>query len=86
VLANAVATVVCARRLEPALRGTVEASLAYGDVGRSMPELWIAHGRRCTNLSGLLDADQTVALALEEVAGLQPEAPILIVAAPRPAS
>ncbi len=67
------------------LRDAIEDATAFGDVGRAMPNLYVLHGARIADYSGLLSADQAVALAEEELAGREPDAPVLILTSRRPA-
>jgi N-methylhydantoinase A len=67
------------------LRAAIEDATAFGDVGRAMPNLYVLHGARIADYSGLLSADQAVALAEEELAGRAPDAPVLIITSRRPA-
>lgn len=60
----------------------IESATAFGDVGRALPRLYLLHGARIADLSGLASAVQAVALAREELAGRASEAPVLIVTAP----
>ena len=67
------------------LRDAIEDATAFGDVGRAMPNLYVLHGARIADYSGLISADQAVALAEEELAGREPDAPVLILTSRRPA-
>jgi hypothetical protein len=67
------------------LRAAIEDATAFGDVGRAMPNLYVLHGARIADYSGLLSAEQAVALAEEELAGREPDAPVLIITSRRPA-
>jgi N-methylhydantoinase A/oxoprolinase/acetone carboxylase beta subunit len=67
------------------LREAIEDATAFGDVGRAMPNLYVLHGARIADYSGLLSAEQAVALAEEELAGREPGAPVLIITSRRPA-
>ena len=67
------------------LRDAIEDATSFGDVGRALPILYVLHGSRIADYSGLLSADQAVALAEEELAGRAPDAPVLIITSPRPA-
>jgi N-methylhydantoinase A len=71
--------------LEPRLRDAIEAATSFGDVGRAMPELYIVHGGRIADFSGLASADQAVALAQEEVTGRDADDPVAILAVSRAA-
>ncbi|HEY8312916.1 MAG TPA: hydantoinase/oxoprolinase family protein [Candidatus Baltobacteraceae bacterium] len=64
-----------------ALRDAVEAATAFGDVGRAMPDLYVLHGARIADFSGLASADQAIALAREELAGREGDAPVVILTA-----
>jgi len=56
---------------EDVLASEVEERTAFGDVGRSLPDVYVIHGARITDLRGIASAAAVVALAKEEVAGLQ---------------
>ena len=75
----------CVRQRDELLRAAIDAATAYGDVGRAMPDVFMLHGAHCTNLSGVVDADQAIALAEEELAGRADDAPLIIVTAPKAA-
>jgi N-methylhydantoinase A/oxoprolinase/acetone carboxylase beta subunit len=68
-----------------ALREAIEEATAFGDVGRALPDVYVLHGARIADFSGLAAAEQALALAQEELAGRAPEAPVVILAASRPA-
>jgi hypothetical protein len=67
------------------LRATVEEATAFGDVGRALPDIYVLHGARIVDFSGLAQAEQVAALASEELQGREPNAAIVILAASRPA-
>ncbi len=67
------------------LRQAVEDATAFGDVGRSLPGIYVLHGARIADFSGLAAADQAIALASEELQGRESEAPVVILTASRPA-
>jgi hypothetical protein len=67
------------------LRIAVEEATAFGDVGRALPDIYVLHGARIADISGLASADQAVALAEEELAGRDPDAAVVILTASRPA-
>ncbi len=67
------------------LREAVEEATAFGDVGRALPDIYVLHGARIADFSGLASSEQAVALAEEELAGRDSEAPIVILTASRPA-
>ena len=67
------------------LRVVAEQATAFGDVGRALPDLYVVHGARIADFSGLAHAEQAVALAAEELQGREPNASVIILAASRPA-
>jgi hypothetical protein len=67
------------------LRAAVEDATAFGDVGRALPDIYVLHGARIADFSGLAAAEQAVALAAEELEGRAPNAPVVILTASRPA-
>ncbi len=67
------------------LAAALESATAFGDVGRALPDIYVLHGARIANFSGLADAAQVIALAKEELAGREPDAPVVILAAKKEA-
>jgi hypothetical protein len=67
------------------LRAAVDEATAFGDVGRALPDIYVMHGARIADFSGLASAEQAAALAQEELAGRAPDAPVVILTASRPA-
>lgn len=67
------------------LREAIEEATAFGDVGRALPDVYVLHGGRIADFSGLAQAEQAIALAEEELAGREPDAPVAVLAASRPA-
>ncbi|MBC5815755.1 MAG: hydantoinase/oxoprolinase, partial [Candidatus Eremiobacteraeota bacterium] len=63
------------------LAATLEEQTSFGDVGRALPNIFLIHGARIADLSGLATAAQVVALATEELGGLDASAPVAIVTA-----
>ncbi len=82
---NANVTVSNAGQIHGALEKAIEEATAFGDVGRAMPDLYVLHGSRVADLSSLADAAQAVALVKEEIAGLSPPDPVIILAASKKA-
>jgi N-methylhydantoinase A/oxoprolinase/acetone carboxylase beta subunit len=80
---------VVARTTTNALARTLETVLddatAFGDVGRALPAIVLAYGSRIADLGTAAEPAHILALATEEVRGLEPSAPIAIVAAIRDA-
>jgi N-methylhydantoinase A/oxoprolinase/acetone carboxylase beta subunit len=71
-----------AGEIETTLRAAIEDATSFGDVGRALPNVYVLHGARMADFSGLASADQAIALATEELAGREPDAPVVILAAP----
>ncbi|MBV8637179.1 MAG: hydantoinase/oxoprolinase [Candidatus Eremiobacteraeota bacterium] len=71
--------------LENALREAVEAATSFGDVGRALPELFLIHGGKIADFSGLANVGQAVSLAKEETSGRAHDDPIMIVTVARAA-
>lgn len=71
--------------LARALDAALEAATAFGDVGRALPEIHLVYGKRLVDLGTLAEAAQVLALAGEEVRGLDPASFVAIVAATRDA-
>jgi hypothetical protein len=67
------------------LRAAVDEATAFGDVGRALPDIYVLHAARIADFSGLASAEQAIALAEEELAGRDADAPIVILTASRPA-
>ncbi|MDQ6931611.1 MAG: hydantoinase/oxoprolinase [Candidatus Eremiobacteraeota bacterium] len=84
-LRDAQVTVATAGEVQPALERAIEEATAFGDVGRAMPDLYVLHGSQIANLSGLADAPQSIALIQEEIAGLAPLTPVVILASSKKA-
>ena len=74
---------VTAGDLERALRNAMEEATSFGDVGRSLPSVYVIHGGRIADFSGLASIDQALALALEEIGGREPSDLVTIITVPR---
>jgi hypothetical protein len=82
-LRDALVAQTCAAQAIDVLRAAVEQETAFGDVGRALPDIYVLHGARIADFSGLAQAEQAAALATEELQGREPNAPVVILAAPR---
>ncbi len=71
--------------LTVALRETLEAHTTFGDVGRALPALYVLHGGRIADFSGLASVDQAIVLAREEVAGRLDDEPLAFLTVARSA-
>jgi len=72
-------------QLDERLAQTMENATSFGDVGRALPELYVLHGGRIADFSGLAGVDQALALAREEIAGRTGEERIAAITVARPA-
>ncbi len=70
---------VKAGAIENALAGALEDATSFGDVGRALPEVYLVYRRRIANLGALAEAAHVVALAQEELRGLDPATQVHIV-------
>ncbi len=71
--------------LEARLREAIENATAFGDVGRSLPEVYVIHGGRIADFSGLAGVEQAIALAREEIGGREAVEAVSILTVPRAA-
>jgi N-methylhydantoinase A/oxoprolinase/acetone carboxylase beta subunit len=71
--------------VDAALAAVYERFTRFGDVGRALPDVRIVYASRLADLGGVVDVDQAVALARDELAGCDPSAVVAVVAAPRSA-
>jgi len=72
-------------RLQRVLAELLERMTAFGDVGRALPEVHLVYGTRLVDLGTLAEAEHVLALAAEELHGLEADVPVAIVAARRDA-
>jgi N-methylhydantoinase A len=70
---------------ETVLRRAMEEDSSFGDVGRSLPFVYLLHGGRIADFSGLARIDQACALGREELSGRDGDEPVVIVTVPRAA-
>jgi len=69
--------------LEEALADAIESATRFGDVGRALPDVYLVYGGRIADLRGLARAEQAIALAKEEITGLEAGESVLMLTAPR---
>jgi len=84
-LRDPVVTVTTAAELESLIRDAIEASTAFGDVGRAVPALYLVRGARIAAFEGLTSAEQGAALAAEEIEGCAREERIALLLTAREA-
>ncbi len=85
VMRHALARATSVERLPRVLAEMLDATTAFGDVGRALPSVALAYGRRVADLGTLAETEHVLALAAEEVRGLDPSTPIAVIAARREA-
>ncbi len=74
-----------AARAAATLETLLDDATTFGDVGRALPEIQLAYGRRVADLGTLAEAAQVLALAAEELRGLAADEVVVILAARRDA-
>ena len=75
---DAVVTVTTAGQAADDLAQVIDEQTAFGDVGRALPQVYVLHGAKISDLSGLASAAQVVALGVEALSGLAPDVPVCI--------
>ena len=75
---DAAVTVTTAGQAADDLAQVIDEQTAFGDVGRALPQVYVVHGAKINDLSGLASAAQVVALGVEALSGLAPDAPVCI--------
>jgi N-methylhydantoinase A/oxoprolinase/acetone carboxylase beta subunit len=82
---DAVVRATTMERSEAVLTALLDEATSFGDVGRALPDIHIAYGRRIADLGALAQPDQVMALVAEELRGLAGETLILLIASRRAA-
>jgi N-methylhydantoinase A/oxoprolinase/acetone carboxylase beta subunit len=77
--------VTTAGNIEATLQRVLEALTSFGDVGRALPETTLVYGRRVADLGTLAEPAHVLALASEELRGVEPDTPVAILSARRSA-
>ncbi len=72
-------------RSQRVLAELLEQMTAFGDVGRALPAVHLVYGRRLVDLGTLAEAEHVLALAAEEMRGLEADVVVVIVAVRRDA-
>ncbi len=84
-LRDAVTLQTDAAHADGALQAAIESATEFGDVGRALPDIYVLHGARIADFSGLSAAPQALALAKEELAGRRGDASVVILTVARTA-
>jgi len=74
-----------AGRMQRVLAELLDDATSYGDVGRALPEITLVYGARVSDLGTLAEAAQVLALAQEELRGLDADVPVAFIASAREA-
>ncbi|HTW84614.1 MAG TPA: hydantoinase/oxoprolinase family protein [Candidatus Sulfotelmatobacter sp.] len=79
------ATVLALRAgaLESILPGLVDDATTFGDVGRALPDVFVLRGARIGEFAGLGEAAQILALARDELAGVDAGEPVVAITVPK---
>jgi N-methylhydantoinase A/oxoprolinase/acetone carboxylase beta subunit len=85
VLRRALARPTTVAAAAAALAALLEEATAFGDVGRALPEITLVYRKRVADLGTLAESAQVLALAEEELRGLEPATPVVALAARRDA-
>ena len=83
VLPNARTATLRAGELETALPRLIDDATTFGDVGRALPDVYVLRGERIGAFEGLAEAAQIAALASDELAGVDPDEPVVVVTVPK---
>ena len=78
-LSNGVFLQTIAGRADDDIKSFVTTNLKLTDSGLAVPLTYVLHGQRMIDLSQLMNVDQVWTLAREELVGLDPQRPIVIV-------
>jgi N-methylhydantoinase A len=71
--------------IDTSVRRAIDRATRYGDVGRSLPALYLVRGERVAAYEGLASSQQAVSLAQEELEGCDPSEEIALFTITRPA-
>jgi N-methylhydantoinase A len=61
----------------------IDDDTTFGDVGRALPDVFVLRGERIGEFAGMAEAAQITALAADELAGVDPDDPIVIITVPK---
>jgi N-methylhydantoinase A/oxoprolinase/acetone carboxylase beta subunit len=75
--------IIPAGEAEEQTREAIERETRFGDVGRALPAVYVAHGGRIAAFEGVVDREQAVALVCEELSGCEKGELIAIVTVAR---
>lgn len=71
--------------VENQLMPILEELVGYGDGGMMVPDIFLLHGKRIIDCSGVIDLNQVMAIVRVELQGLNPEDKILVIIGKRSA-
>jgi N-methylhydantoinase A/oxoprolinase/acetone carboxylase beta subunit len=75
--------IIPAGEAESRTREAIERETRFGDVGRALPAVYVAHGARIAAFEGVVDRDQAVALVCEELSGCRVDEQIAVITVAR---
>ncbi len=83
VLPGAIAYAPRAREVEAVLTRVLEEHTAFGDVGRALPDVFLLRGARVAELAGMAEPAQIQGLIADELAGVDPDEPVVLLLVPK---
>jgi N-methylhydantoinase A len=83
VLPGALATTVRAGQVAAALPALIDEHTTFGDVGRALPDVFVLRAARIGEFAGMAEAAQIAGLAQDELAGVDPAEPVVVVTVPK---
>jgi N-methylhydantoinase A/oxoprolinase/acetone carboxylase beta subunit len=72
-----------AGKLANALPALIDAATTFGDVGRALPDVFLLRGARIAEFAGLGEVEQILALARDELAGVDADEPVVAITSPK---
>jgi N-methylhydantoinase A/oxoprolinase/acetone carboxylase beta subunit len=83
VLPGAFASATTAAGVDRCLAKGIDEHTAYGDVGRSLPDVFLLRAGRISEFTGMAEAGQIVGLMREELAGIDDDDPLVVLIVPK---
>jgi hypothetical protein len=74
---------VRAGEVEAALPRLIDEHTTFGDVGRALPDVFVLRAARIGEFAGMAEAAQIAGLARDELAGVDPAEPVVVVTVPK---
>ncbi|HZX67289.1 MAG TPA: hypothetical protein VFE70_00320, partial [Candidatus Elarobacter sp.] len=83
ILANARARTVRCGEIAAVLERAIDDDTTFGDVGRALPDVFVLRGARIGEFAGMAEAAQIVALAQDELAGVDADERVVVITVPK---